>query len=142
MATRLFADGELERLREFPEISRDELFRFFTLAPADLAFIAPQGRGAGVRLGLAVAVCTLPWLGFVPDNVAGALAVARLADQLGVDAALIRSYGKRAQTRTEHLRLAAHYLGWRQAGPSEPKELDEFLPARAMEHGPAPRSTG
>lgn len=45
MATRVFADEELQRLREFPEISREELFRFFTLTPADIAFVAPRGRG-------------------------------------------------------------------------------------------------
>ena len=41
--------------------------------PADSAFIDPgRGRGPADRLGLAVAVCTLPWLGFVPDDVASA----------------------------------------------------------------------
>jgi hypothetical protein len=50
----VFADEELQRLREFPEISREELFRYFTLTPADMAFVAPQGRGPVVRLGLAV----------------------------------------------------------------------------------------
>lgn len=89
-----------------------------------------------MRLGLAVALCTLPWLGFVPDKVTTvpAVAVARLADQLNVDAAQFRSYGKRAQTRTEHLRLVAQYLSWRGPGTMELKELDEFLLARAMEH--------
>ncbi|MFI9533676.1 DUF4158 domain-containing protein [Nocardia fusca] len=137
MATQVFADEELARLREFPEVSREELFRFFTLTPADIAFVAPvRGRGPADRLGLSVALCTLPWLGFVPDKVAAAppVVVARLADQLKVDASLIRSYGKRAQTCTEHLRLAAQYLGWRSAGALELKELDEFLLARAMEH--------
>lgn len=115
MATRVFADEELQRLREFPEISRDELYRYFTLTPADLAFVAPQGRGAGVRLGLSVILCSLPWLGFVPDKVVSAppVAVARLAEQLNVDATQLRSYGRRAQTRSEHLRLVAQYLGWR-----------------------------
>nr|WP_275106793.1 DUF4158 domain-containing protein [Nocardia brasiliensis] len=47
---------------------------------------------------------------------------------------MIRAYGKRAQTRTEHLRLAAQYLGWRVASAMELKDLDEFLLARAMEH--------
>lgn len=47
---------------------------------------------------------------------------------------MIRSYGKRARTRTEHVRLAAQYLGWRPASVMELKELDEFLSARAMEH--------
>ncbi|WP_430335815.1 hypothetical protein [Rhodococcus sp. ACT016] len=44
---------ELARLREFPEISRDELFRFFTPTPADVAFVDPgRGRGPGDRLGI------------------------------------------------------------------------------------------
>nr|WP_235204493.1 Tn3 family transposase [Nocardia otitidiscaviarum] len=137
MATRVFADEELERLRGFPEISREELFRFFTLSPADVAFVDPgRGRGPADRLGVAIALCTLPWLGFVPDKVMAAppVAVARLAEQLKVDAAHLRSYGRRAQTRTEHLRLVARYLGWRPAGAMEFKELDEFLLARALEH--------
>ncbi|MDP9850485.1 Tn3 family transposase [Streptosporangium lutulentum] len=133
----MFADEDLRGLREFPEIGREELFRFFTLTSADVAFVDPgRGRGPGDRLGLAVALCTLPWLGFVPDKVSSAppIAVSRLADQLGVDPAELRSYGRRAKTRTEHLRLAAKYLGWRQATMLELKELDEFLLARALEH--------
>lgn len=73
MATQVFAGEELERLRGFPEIGREELFRFFTLIPADVAFVDPgRGRGPADRLGLSVALCTLPWLGFVPDDVAAA----------------------------------------------------------------------
>lgn len=88
MATQVLADEELERRRGFPEIGRDELARFFTLTPTDVAFVDPgRGRGPADRLGLAVALSTLPWLGFVPDKVSSAppVAVARLADQLGVD---------------------------------------------------------
>ncbi|MGH3569418.1 MAG: DUF4158 domain-containing protein [Pseudonocardia sp.] len=58
----MFADEELESLRGFPEIGRDELFGFFTLTPADVAFVDP-GWGPADRLGLAVALCTLPWVG-------------------------------------------------------------------------------
>lgn len=81
MATRVFADDELARLRGFPEINKEELIRFFTLTPADAGFIDPgRGRSPKDRLGLAVQLCTLPWLGFVPDDVASAppAAVARL----------------------------------------------------------------
>ena len=86
MVAPVFTDEELESLRRFLEIGREELFRFFTLTPADSAFIDPgrgRGRGPADRLGLAVAVCTLPWLGFVPDDVASAppAAAARLAEQ-------------------------------------------------------------
>jgi hypothetical protein len=35
----VFTDEELESLRWFPEIGREELFRFFTLTLADSAFI-------------------------------------------------------------------------------------------------------
>jgi len=135
--TQVFAEEELERLRGFPEIGRDELFRFFTLAPADVAFVDPgRGRGPADRLGLSVALCTLPWLGFVPDDVVAAppAAVARLADQLGVDPGVLRTYGRRAKTRTEHLRLVAQYRGWRLPTSLEFKEFDEFLLARALEH--------
>ena len=55
MATRVFAEQELEALRKFPEIGREELFRFFTLTPADIAFIEPgRGRGPADRLGLVI----------------------------------------------------------------------------------------
>jgi hypothetical protein len=65
----VFTDEELEDLRRFPEIGREELSRFFALAPADLAFVDPgRGRGPADRLGLAVALCSLPWLGFVADT--------------------------------------------------------------------------
>jgi len=137
VATQVFAEEELERLRGFPEIGREELFRFFTLPSADVAFVDPgRGRGPADRLGLAVALCTLPWLGFVPDDVAAApsVAVARLADQLHVDPTVLGVYGRRAKTRTEHLRLVAQYRGWRLPTELEFKELDEFLLARALEH--------
>jgi hypothetical protein len=41
-------------------------------------------------------LCTLPWLGFVPDDVAAApvVAVARQAEQLGVDPGVLRHYGR------------------------------------------------
>ncbi len=95
-----------------------------------------MGRSARDRLGLAVQLCTLPWLGFVPDDVTAAppAAVTRLAEQLHVDAGALAGYGEREQTRTDHLRLVLQYAGWRVPRSLEVKELDEFLLARAMEH--------
>src|SRR6266487_6192642 len=57
-------------------------------------------------------------LGFVPDEVRSAL----------------RGYGLREQTRTDHLREVARYLGWRTMDELAWKQLQEFLFARAMEH--------
>jgi len=136
MATRdVFSEEELAQLRGFPEIGRGELIRYFTLAPADEAF-ARKFRGRGNVLGAAVQLCTLPWLGFVPDEVAAvpAAAVARLSERLGIPVGELRGYGTREQTRTGHLREIAQYLGWRAMDSAGWKELDEFLFARAMEH--------
>ena len=94
MATQVLADQELEALRKFPEIGREELFRFFTLTRRTLRSSIPSVAGGPAdRLGLAVTLCTLPWIGFVPDEVAAAprAAVARLAEQLQVDPDHIRS---------------------------------------------------
>lgn len=139
MATRLFPDDQMERLKSFPDIGTDELIRFFTLTATDAAFVDPgRGRGPADRLGLAVQLCTLPWLGFVPDEVRSAppVAVARLAGRLGVDPQALDRYGERPQTRTDHLRLVCDYLRWKTApaGGIELKELEEFLLGRAMEH--------
>ncbi|WP_207944678.1 hypothetical protein [Actinomadura rubrisoli] len=42
---------QLEQLRSFPEITRDELIKYFTLTPAAIAFVDPgRGRGPTDRL--------------------------------------------------------------------------------------------
>jgi Domain of unknown function (DUF4158) len=140
VATRdVFSDEELEQLRGFPEVARAELIRHFTLTGADEAFVR-RFRGQGNMLGAAVQLCALPWLGFVPDEVrsAPAVAVARLSEQLGIPMGELRGYGLREQTRTDHLREVARYLGWRTMDELAWKQLQEFLFARAMEHD-APR---
>jgi Domain of unknown function (DUF4158) len=77
VAARLFSDDQLDQLRSFPDIGKDDLIRYFTLTGADVAFVDPgRGRGPGDRLGFAVQLCTLPWLGFVPDEVTAAPPVA------------------------------------------------------------------
>ena len=87
-------------------------------------------------LGAGVQLCSLPWLGFVPDEVtaAPAAAVGRLAERLDISAGELAGYGHRGQTRTEHLREVLAYTGWRAVDRQGWKELDEFLFARAMEH--------
>ncbi|MDT0547654.1 MULTISPECIES: DUF4158 domain-containing protein [Streptomyces] len=122
MAARVFSDEELEALRSFPAIGKDELIRYFTLTPADEAFLRKFLRPQTI-LGTAVQLCTLPWLGFVPDEVPSAppAAVGRLARQLGLPVEVLRGYGvSREQTCTDHLRQVAKYLGWRSAKSLEP----------------------
>ena len=136
MATReVFSADELAQMRGFPEPERAELIRYFTLTPADEAFVQ-KFRGRENVLGAAVQLCTLPWLGFVPDDVPAvpAAAVARLSERLGIPVGELRGYGAREQTRTGHLREVAACLGWRQVDGTRWKDLEEFLFARAMEH--------
>jgi len=131
MTIRVFSDEDLERLRSFPEINREELIRFFTLTPADVEFIDPgRGPGPSDRLGLAVQLCTLPWLGFVPDAVASApaVAVARLSERLQVPVGELRAYGTRWRTAGLDPKLHPVFPSRfcageglpRQAGPSSP----------------------
>ena len=121
MATQdVFSAEELARLRGFPEINRAELIRHFTLTGADEAFVRQFRTGCNV-LGVAVQLCTLPWLGFVPDEVALApdAAVGRLSQRLGIAMGELRGYGEREQTRTDHLREVAGYAGWRSMDTAE-----------------------
>jgi Domain of unknown function (DUF4158) len=68
-----------------------------------------------------------------PDKMSAVpqVAAVRPADQLGVDPDALRSYGRRAKTRTGHLRLVAQYLSWRLPTTLELKELSEFRLVRA-----------
>jgi len=139
VSQKMFTAEQLEQLQSFPEISREELIKHFTLTSADRAFVDPgRGRGPGDKLGLAVQLATLPWLGFVPDDVASVppAAAARLAEQLGVHPGALAGYGKREHTRTDHLKLVVKYLGWKTTAPGSQalKELTQFLLDRAMEH--------
>ncbi|WP_296370991.1 Tn3 family transposase [Pseudonocardia sp.] len=131
----VFSVQELAQLRGFPRISAEELIRFFTLSGADEAFVRSM-RQPATMLGVTAQLCSLPWLGFVPDEVAAApvVAVERLAARLGISPAGLAGYGRREQTRTDHLRAVMAYLGWRTTDGLSLKELDEFLLARAMEH--------
>lgn len=132
---RIFTNEELQQLRGFPEITHADLIKYFRLTPSEMTFLRQFRRPSNV-IGVAVQLCTLPWLGFVPDDVTAApeQAVARLADQLVMPVAELRDYGTRKQARTEHLHLVADYLKWRVINEDGWKELDEMLFSRAMEH--------
>jgi hypothetical protein len=134
----VFPEDQLERLRTFPDIGRDDLIRYFTLTRADVAFLDPgRGRGPADRLGLAVALATLPWLGSCPTR-CGRRRRRRWpgwrSSWAGSSGA--GGYGQRAHTRSDHVRLVAGYLGWKSAPADSAamKGLEQFLLDRAMEH--------
>jgi hypothetical protein len=138
MPTRFLSNAELAQLSGFPaEIADEDLVTYFTLFDDDRRWLLDEHRGAANQLGLGIQLCTLPWLGFVPDDLASAPppAVRHLADQLGINVGVLVDYGGwQDRTRRDHLRQVLARSGWRGAGTGEMKRLDDFLLARAMEH--------
>jgi Domain of unknown function (DUF4158) len=86
MPVRYLSDLELARLSSWPdEIADEDAVTYFTLSADDLAWLAGFNRQHN-RLGVAVQLSTLPWLGWIPDDLAGCppTALDRLAQALGV----------------------------------------------------------
>ena len=92
------------RLNGFPEqIPHEDLSAFFLLSEADHGAIN-QHREAHTRLGFALQLCALRYVGFAPDELqtAPAAAVEYVAQQLGVAPQALAAYGTRRPTRTTH----------------------------------------
>jgi hypothetical protein len=129
------SQAERRTLVAFPQqIGPEDLEEHFKLSPADLQFVLGH-RGDG-RLGIAVVVCALRWLGFVPENLAEIpeLALLSLCDQLETDPRDLASYGARAQTRTDQFPAARAHAGFSAFDAAESAQLERWLTIRAMEH--------
>lgn len=86
MAPRVLSDAELEALTSWPsEVAHSDLVEYFTLDVDDLRWVRSH-RGAASRLGLAVQLCGLRFLGFVPADLTTTPAevTGRLAERVGV----------------------------------------------------------
>jgi hypothetical protein len=128
--------AERERLDRFPEqIPNDDWFVYFRLSQADLDAVDRQ-REAHTRLGFALQLCALRYLGFAPDDLSTAPweAIVYVANQLGVPPESIHAYGARMATRTEHLQRIQVHLGFRKALPLDFYALQTWLLERALEH--------
>jgi len=135
MAAELFLTGsERDQLLSFPEeISRDDLAHYFLLTDEDHRVVRRQ-RGDVSRLGFALTLCAVRYLGFAPQvHSAPKLAVEFVASQLGC-ASLVDGYAARAMTRSAHTRRAFDYLGFRRAGDDDLDDLETWLTKRAESH--------
>ena len=135
----LLPDDELERLATWPpEVSRADLVAHFILSLDDArwvrSFRSPRARAD--RLGLAVQLCALRFLGFVPAYLAATPGevVQRLADQLGVPAGGLSRYADQVsgRSRREHVASVVAQARWRACGRGEWKALGDWLVARAL----------
>src|ERR1700752_4258717 len=118
-----------DRLNHFPaQIPAAALRAFFLLSDADQQLINRQ-REPHTRLGFALQLCALRYLGFAPDDLhtTPEEAVLYVAHQLGVPAAAIHTYGQRVKTRTTHFQQVQVYLGFRTATPLDVYALQTWL---------------
>ena len=129
-------ESKIGRFTTYPtEIPEADVVTFFTLTESDRRLLAGL-HGEANRLGFALQLCTLRYLGFVPDDLQKSpLPVIRfLARQLAVSPASINSYGERSQTRTDHLQAIENHLGFHKASITEKHEIERWLGERALEH--------
>ena len=130
------SDAERERLDSFPaQVVPGDIETYFTLSRADRRQI-PRTTSPANRLGFALQLGTLRFLGFCPDDLSTVpeAVVAFVARQLDVAPGELARYGRRGQTRTEHLRQIRRYLGFRKATAGDLAQLESWLVDRALEH--------
>ena len=127
---------ERDRLNHFPTPIPDEDLRAFFWLSEDDQHVVNQQREAHTRLGFALQLCALRYLGFAPDDLSTTPeeAVLYVARQLDVPPAAIHAYGQRVKTRTTHFQQVQAYLGFRTATPLDVYALQTWLGERALEH--------
>jgi TnpA family transposase len=128
--------AERDRLNRFPaQIPDDDLSAFFLLSEADHTAINHY-REAHTRLGFALQLCALRYLGFAPDDLctAPAAVIGYVAQQLRVAPQALEAYGTRRPTRTTHFQQVQAHLHFRTATPLDVYGLQEWLVERALEH--------
>ena len=136
MSIGFLTDAQRERLNRFPDdIPHDDLSAYFTLSEADIKEINHQ-RHEHTRLGFAVQLCTLRYLGFAPDDLSpvSPTVIEFIAHQLDLTPAAIQEYGRRIHTRTDHFLRVQSYLGFRKATTVDLDGLTRWLLQRALEH--------
>jgi TnpA family transposase len=104
MPVQFLSQADHDQLNRFPqEISHKELNSFFLLSSADRQEI-DSIRGDHNRLGFALQLGCLRYLGFFPDDLLQIpqIVVQYVAQQLTVVPELLVFYGKRASTQRHH----------------------------------------
>ncbi len=127
---------ERARYSRFPaEILPEDISAYFTLSPSDLTEVYSQ-RGHHNRLGFALQLCTLRYLGFVPDDLSAAPTgvITHLAGQVGAHPGALENYGRRERTRSDHHALVQAHLGFRRATEEDLRLLTAWLVTAALEH--------
>jgi TnpA family transposase len=135
MSSGFLTVAERERWQRFPEtLPQDDLAVYFLLSEDDAREVNRQ-REPFNRLGYALQLCTLRYLGFVPTDFKATpeVVVTFVAEQLGIAPHVLALYDNR-RTQSDHRQHVRAYLGFRQATPIDVYALQTWLLARALEH--------
>jgi hypothetical protein len=99
----ILSTTERENLLALPQ-SRDDLIRYYTFSESDLSLIR-QRRGAANRFGFAVQLCYMrfPGIMLAAGESPPQLLLDTIAQQLQLSPEHWAEYGRREQTRREHL---------------------------------------
>ena len=136
MPVQLLSAAERDRANRFPTaLTYEDLVTFFTLSEADQEQI-PVHAGPHARLGFALELCALRFMGFIPHDLTGTPpeAVAFVARQLAVAPEILVHYTGSAHTRMHHRRALQAYLGYRRPQRADRERLAVWLAERALEH--------
>ena len=138
MPVRAVSAAQQARLSSWPqEIAHSDLAAHFTLTLDDLRWLRALRVPPHVRLALAVLYRALPFLGYLPADLAATppAVAGRLARRLGVPAQLLDRYpgGLAERSRREHTGWVLARAGWRVCGRGEWKALRDWLLGRAVE---------
>ena len=121
MSHRFLKADHREALSNFPSIiNENDVIAHFLLTPDDLNQVQ-RNRDNTQRLGFALLLCALRYLGFFPNDLDSAPenVVLYLAEQLNCHPDDLSDYGQRAPTRRKHQQVIMKYLAFRRFRPEE-----------------------
>ena len=124
MPVELLSAAERDRLSRLPpEIPREDLAAHFRLTHFRLTHddraVIDRLRGGHNRLGFALQLAAVRYLGFVPADLDAVPreALRYLAEQVGTEPEALKDYGTRPKTVRTHLQAVLDYLRFRRAAP-------------------------
>ncbi len=136
MPIQFLTDADHTRLNCCPdEVNQDDLDTFFQLNSKDMNIIGNL-RGDSNRLGFALQLCCLRYLGFFPNNLynlAPAI-INYVSEQLSLSVEVIKDYAIRESTRYDHQQKILSHLVYRRITPVDLLALEAWLLERALEH--------
>ena len=129
----IFSAAECASLIALPD-NKDELIRYYSFDESDLSLIR-QHRGSANRLGFAVQLCYLRFPGIIlgADELPFPPLLKLVAEQIKAPAESWEEYGRRDQTRREHLTELQTVFGFESFSASHYRQAVHTLTDLALQ---------